>query len=259
MQKTKRRILTLMKANYGVPGSKMEIEINQYGCFDLATVVQEQDREAIELACRNRFLELLAQVNARRGMMGTSPHHPESYAPVVFARMTTPEDGGFTAAHYERAMQHLIDKGQIVEVSFRRPNRHWGSRLEQVTVDGQRPAVDAELESPPQRTRTQNTEIVFGAIQGVFADPFNVVARSDIVGQGAVPSILKSQLREHLKRAGKYSTAAWLRDQLACLEKRGEIAMNGEAIAWAQVEEVRHVENAVIADAQNGGGNAAPG
>jgi hypothetical protein len=81
------------------------------------------------------------------------------------------------------------------------------------------------------RPRTPSAEAVFMAIGAVLDKPDIPEDRFLVNGEGALPSILRDDLRHHLIDAGLYVDRGWLRDKLASLVLRGDIVMCEDAIA----------------------------
>lgn len=102
------RLLTLWKSNYSAPGKSLDL-VWKEGVFTTGALDPEKAMARgpqRNVACSEKFLELLRAVTAQGGYVNDSVSHPARYAPAVFA--ARPEGKLYSKAEYTRAMQRLL-------------------------------------------------------------------------------------------------------------------------------------------------------
>jgi RecA-family ATPase len=138
---TNERTLTLWKSNYAPPGKTLELVWNK-GVFTTAALDPEKAQQrgpGRNVACEEKFLELLRAVYSQGGYVHDSANVPARYAPLVFA--TSPNGKGFGKPEYKRAMDRLLGKNRL-----RYETKRSGMRLvENTTADGQNATLDESV------------------------------------------------------------------------------------------------------------------
>lgn len=127
----------------------------------------------------------------------------------------------------------VIDKG-----GYTPPSREEKKAAKEAAKAAAKPEEPAK---PKPRPRSEPTEIVWGAIVGLLA---NGGAKERIIvdGEGAMPSITREQIRDHLKKSGQFvcddkgnltqTERKWLSRGLASLRDRGEILVRDDLVAF---------------------------
>lgn len=125
------RLLTLWKSNYAAPGKALDL-VWKEGVFTTGALDPEKAKARgphRNLACSDKFLELLRAVIVAGSYVNDSPNQPARYAPAVFS--ARPDGKLFSRPEYTRAMQRLITDGKL---RYERTNRY--TMLVEITTAG---------------------------------------------------------------------------------------------------------------------------
>jgi hypothetical protein len=107
------RTLILWKSNYSQAGITIDL-VCKGGVFTTNALDPEKAQTrgpGRNVACEDKFLELLRAVIAQGAYVHDSTNAPSRYAPAVFA--SRPEGKAFSKSEYVRAMHRLLGKNQL--------------------------------------------------------------------------------------------------------------------------------------------------
>jgi RecA-family ATPase len=120
-----RRVLELIKANRGRRGQKIWMRFND-GIFEQdARSVDSPEAFESQIACEDQLLKIIGKIN--RSGREVSPYTGKNYAPAMAAKH--PENSGFKAKEFDRAMEILLGSGKLKVATYGPPSKQ-RSRLE---------------------------------------------------------------------------------------------------------------------------------